>query len=224
VRAAEGFLEINLAVTDMDITQILFLGIAALAVVAAFNVILQRNPIYSALGLIVVLCSLGGLFLLLSAQFIAAIQIVVYAGAIMVLFVFVIMLLNIREEESKTDRQKYLKWLAPLLFLALLAEVYAVIGTVNTAPPPIQSANLTSSPETSLGTVESIAHEMFTSYLLPFEATSVLILMAIVGAIVLARREKKEDIERMEEALLTDQADQPVVDQDRDQSQRHAAA
>src|SRR5262245_64875347 len=142
--------------------QIVFLGLASLAVVAAFNLILQRNPIYSALSLIVTLCVTAALFVLLSAPFIAAIQIIVYAGAIMVLFVFVIMLLNIREEESRTDRQRYLKWLAPPLFLALVGEVIFVIRFVNSAPPPIPSANSVADPSKVLGTVESIANVMFT--------------------------------------------------------------
>ncbi len=159
--------------------------------VDAFNVILQRNPIYSAIGLIVVLCCLAGLFLTLSAQFIAAIQIIVYAGAIMVLFVFVIMLLNIREEESKIDRQKYLKFLAVPLFLALIAEVMAVLKTIGN---PAASDNIP-------GTVESLAEGMFTTYVLPFEATSVLILMAIVGSMLLARRESKEETDDIEAAL-----------------------
>jgi NADH-quinone oxidoreductase subunit J len=187
----------------MDFVQIIFLGLASLAVVAAFSVILQRNPIYSAIGLIVVLCCLAALFLMLYAQFIAAIQIIVYAGAIMVLFVFVIMLLNVREEESKTDRQKYLKWLAAPLFLALLVGLFAAIRIVDTAPA---TANLPATP-TTLGTVESIAGQMFTRYVLPFEAVSVLILTAIVGAVLLARREKKEDIERIEQALAAEPAD-----------------
>src|SRR4029434_32145 len=119
---------------QLHLSHSVFLGLAALAVVAAFNVILQRNPIYSAIGLIVTLCALAGLFLTLSAQFIAAIQIIVYAGAIMVLFVFVIMLLNVRAEETRVDKQKYLKWLAAPLFLALLAQVMAVVRYVNLAP------------------------------------------------------------------------------------------
>jgi NADH-quinone oxidoreductase subunit J len=204
----------------MDFVQIIFLGLAALAVVAAFNIILQRNPIYSAIGLIVVLCCLAGLFLLLYAQFIAAIQIIVYAGAIMVLFVFVIMLLNVREEESKTDRQKYLKWLAAPLFLALLAQLFAVIRIVDTAPA---TANLPATP-TTLGTVESIAGQMFTRYVLPFEAVSVLILMAIVGAVFLAKREKKEDIERIEQALAAEPADLQEARQTVEKSKEEVAA
>jgi len=185
----------------MEIAHILFLGLAALAVVAAFNIILQRNPIYSAIGLIVVLCSLAALFLTLNAQFISAMQIIVYAGAIMVLFVFVIMLLNVRAEETRTDKQKYLKWLAAPLFLALLAEVMAVVRYVNLTPPPLPSANTVSDPQKVLGTVENIAYGMFTDYVIPFEAASVLILMAIVGSMLLARREKQEDVERIEKAL-----------------------
>ncbi len=195
----------------METIHLLFLAIAALAVVSAFNIILQRNPIYSAIGLIIVLCCLAGLFLTLYAQFIAAIQIIVYAGAIMVLFVFVIMLLNVREEESRTDRQKYLKFLAAPLFLALLAEVAVVIRFVNMPAPSIEDPNTAIDPSQSLGTVESIAHVMFTDFVLPFEATSVLILMAIVGAMYLARRDSGEGAERIEQALATDAAQPPVA-------------
>ena len=194
--------------------QILFLLLAALAVVAACNVILQRNPIYSAIGLIVTLCSLAGLFLTLAAPFIAAIQIVVYAGAIMVLFVFVIMLLNVRTEEAKLDRQKYLKWLAIPLFFALLTEVFYVIksvgGTAVELPANLDSGN----PAQVVGTTESIGHAMFSSYLLPFEAASVLILMAIVGAMMLARKESQSDAERAEAEVLQPPIEPPTSGQD----------
>jgi NADH-quinone oxidoreductase subunit J len=192
----------------MEFGHILFLGFAALAVVAAFNVILQRNPIYSAIGLIIVLCSLAALFLTLSAQFIAAMQIIVYAGAIMVLFVFVIMLLNVREEETRVDKQKYLKWLAAPLFLALLAEVMAVVRYVSLTPQPLQSAADAGGQQKVLGTVENIAQGMFTNYVIPFEAASVLILMAIVGSMLLARRDNKEDIDRIEKALVAQQEEE----------------
>ncbi len=195
---------------QIQVTHLFFLAFASLAVVAAFNVILQRNPIYSAIGLIVVLCCLAGLFLTLAAQFIAAIQIIVYAGAIMVLFVFVIMLLNIREEESKIDRQKYLKFLAVPLFLALIAEVMAVLKTIGN---PAASDNIP-------GTVESLAEGMFTTYVLPFEATSVLILMAIVGSMLLARRESKEDTDEIEAALNA--ANHPTVIEESSEEDVHA--
>ena len=183
-----------------NIPVVLFLAFAALAVVAAFNVILQRNPIYSAIALITVLVSLAAIFLLLNAQFIAAIQIIVYAGAIMVLFVFTIMLLNVRAEEAITDKQKYLQWLAVPLFGTLLAEVFFVIRYIGNTPAELPSANAVNNPAQVLGTVESISYGMFSQYVLPFEATSVLILMAIVGAMLLAKRETKQDVERMLEA------------------------
>jgi len=186
--------------------EILFLLFAALAVVAAFNVILQRNPIYSAIGLIVTLCSLAALFLTLYAQFIAAIQIIVYAGAIMVLFVFVIMLLNVRTEEAKPDRQKYLKWLAVPLFFALLGEVFYVIKSVSNPLLPVPHVT---DPSQGIGTVEAIGSAMFQGYILPFEATSVLILMAIVGAMLLARRDRQPNAERVGEAVLRPAIDQP---------------
>lgn len=209
----------------LDIPKLMFLAFAGIAVVAAFNLILQRNPIYSALSLIVTLCVMAALFLMLSAPFIAVIQIVVYAGAIMVLFVFVIMLLNIREEESKVDRQKYLKWAAAPMFLALLAQVFAVIRYVDASAPSIQSPNAPGvSPADSLGTVESIANAMFTTYVLPFEATSVLILMAIVGSQLLARRERKEDIERIEEALAVEQSEQELARRTSEKSNEEVAA
>jgi len=196
----------NMIPETISFEQIIFLGLASLAVVAAFNLILQRNPIYSALSLIVTLCVTAALFVLLSAPFIAAIQIIVYAGAIMVLFVFVIMLLNIREEESRTDRQRYLKWLAPPLFLALVGQVFFVIRYVQSTPPIIPSpTDPNIHPAQSLGSAESIANSLFTEYVLPFEMTSVLILMAIVGSMLLARRGGKEEIERIEQALTADQ-------------------
>lgn len=182
----------------MEIAHIFFLAFAALAVVAAFNVILQRNPIYCAVGLIVVLCCLAVLFLTLYAPFIAAMQIIVYAGAIMVLFVFVIMLLNVREEDTRTDRLKYLKFVAPVLFLLLVGQIAFFVSKAPNPPAPLEIP----------GSVESLAEGLFTKYLVPFEATSVLILMAIVGAMMLARRDKPEEIDRMEQALIDSHAEQ----------------
>ncbi|MGH9839463.1 MAG: NADH-quinone oxidoreductase subunit J family protein [Blastocatellia bacterium] len=196
----------------MDLTQIqavhfLFLAFAALAVVAAFNIILQRNPIYSAIGLIVVLCSLAVLFLMLYAPFIAAIQIIVYAGAIMVLFVFVIMLLNVRAEDAITDRLKYLKFIAPVFFLLLVGQIAFFVSRVQNPPPPARIP----------GSVESIAEGMFTNYVMPFEAASVLILMAIVGAMLLAKRDREEDIVRIEQALAEAQAAEQVVEESKEE-------
>lgn len=178
---------------ELPIQQLIFLFVAAVAVFAAFNVILQRNPIYSALALIITMCALAGTFLMLEAQFVATMQVIVYAGAVMVLFVFVIMLLNVRTEEARQDRVKYLKLVAPLLFIALLGEVIFVARSVTTTAPPLA----TTGNEPAFGTVESIGEAMFSSYLFPFEATSVLILMAMVGSLVLARRRTMSEAETL---------------------------
>jgi NADH-quinone oxidoreductase subunit J len=161
----------------MDV--ILFLIFALIAVVCAVNVVVQTHPISSALSLVGVMGSLAVLYLLLGAEFIAAAQVIVYAGAIMVLFVFVIMLLN-AGTETRTGRS-YLIPGVPLLigFLGLMAFLVQRIF-----------------PDTMVrfggfqgGGPKEIGHALFTTYLLPFEVTSILILVAIIGAIVLARKE-----------------------------------
>ena len=162
----------------------LFIVFAVVAVVTALNVLLQRSPIYSALSLIGMLASLSALYLTLRAQFIAAIQMVVYAGAIMVLFVFVIMLLNVPKDQPQIEKQKGLRLLAIPFAGLLIAEIFYVLKFV----PRISMPPLTSD-DRAVGTTWSIGTTLFTDYLLPFEVTSVLILMAVVGAMVLARRE-----------------------------------
>jgi NADH-quinone oxidoreductase subunit J len=166
--------------------QIFFLFVAVLAVGAALNVIIQKSPINSAFSLIGVMGCLAILYITLQAQLIGAIQIIVYAGAIMVLFVFVIMLLNIRVEESHLDRHKYLYYLAVPFGALLFFEVYYSVSRLRNIE------NIAGNPFVPpVGTSESIGYGLFTHYLLPFEATSILILMAIVGSVILARREKE---------------------------------
>jgi NADH-quinone oxidoreductase subunit J len=162
----------------------LFIVLAIVAVASAVNILLQRNPLYSALSLIGTLAALSALYITLRAQFIAAIQIVVYAGAIMVLFVFVIMLLNEPKAQPRIDKQKGLRYLAIPFAALLIAEAFYVIRSVPAIGlPPVLD------PDRAVGTTWSIGTGLFTDYLLPFEVTSVLILMAVVGAMVLARRE-----------------------------------
>src|SRR6185436_11091503 len=163
----------------MDV--ILFLIFALIAVVCAINVVVQTHPVSSALSLVGVMGSLAVLYLLLGAEFIAAAQVIVYAGAIMVLFVFVIMLLNAGAESKKG--RSYTVQLAgvPLLiaFLGLTAYfVQRMYGNETVTFGMFQK-----------GSPRDIGTALFTTYLLPFEVTSLLILIAIVGAIVLARKE-----------------------------------
>jgi NADH-quinone oxidoreductase subunit J len=164
--------------------KVLFIIFAVIAVASALNILIQRNPLYSALSLIGTLAALSALYVTLRAQFIAAMQIVVYAGAIMVLFVFVIMLLNTPKDLPQIDKQKGLRYLAIPFAGLLLAEAFYIVWRVPVHyMPQIDATNSTA------GTTLSIGRKLFTDYLLPFEVTSVLILMAVVGAMVLARRE-----------------------------------
>ena len=163
----------------------LFIVFAVIAIASALNILLQRSPLYSALSLIGTLLSLSALYLTVHAQFIAAVQIVVYAGAIMVLFIFVIMLLNVPKDQPQIEKQKGLRYLAIPFAGLMIAEMFYVLRPIRLTALPIQPGNA----EQAVGTTWSIGTALFTDYLLPFEVTSVLILMALVGAMVLARRE-----------------------------------
>jgi NADH-quinone oxidoreductase subunit J len=164
------------------VEKVLFIVFALTAVASAVNVVVQRQPLYSALSLIGTLASLSALYITLRAEFIGAMQIIVYAGAIMVLFVFVIMLLNAPREQPAIEKHRWLRHLAIPFGGGLLLEAYYVLERL---PELVQPAN----PDGTVGGTKSIGIALFTDYLLPFEVTSVLILMAIVGAMVLARRE-----------------------------------
>jgi NADH-quinone oxidoreductase subunit J len=164
----------------MDV--ILFLIFAIIAIVSAVNVVVQTHPISSAISLIGVMASLAVLYLLLGAEFIAMAQIIVYAGAVMVLFVFVIMLLN-AGAESKRGRSLMAQLLGMPLLVAFLALASYFIQRLYPAGAMVRFGVFQG------GTAQSVGMALFTTYLLPFEVTSVLILIAIVGAVVLARKE-----------------------------------
>jgi NADH-quinone oxidoreductase subunit J len=140
----------------------------------------QRHPIHSALSLIVVMVALAGLYLLQGAEFVAAVQIIVYAGAIMVLFVFVIMLLNAGEEE-RSNVSRMARFVGAPLGVVFLMEVAYWIGRA--------TAHLGSAPAETVST-RDLSTLLFREYVFPFELTSFLILIALLGALVLARREE----------------------------------
>ena len=168
-----------------SISQLLFVLFGAMALGCALAMVAHRNPLYSAISLVGVFVSLACLYLTLQAPFIAAIQVIVYAGAIMVLVVFVIMLLNVEEEVRRPVRLHYLIPVGVLLAAVLVGEAAFMLQLGNSGPPgfePVQTAS------SDVGLTASIGTGMFTKYLLPFEVTSVLILMALVGAITLARQ------------------------------------
>lgn len=165
------------------IPLIVFFACALLAVASAVTLIVAREPIHSALSLILVMVALAMLYLLLGAEFIAAVQIIVYAGAIMVLFVFVIMLLNARVEE-RTDFSKLAKYAGvPLGFFLLIEIARWMYGSSAGSTIANGAGAITGAVST-----RALSTELFRQYLFNFEATSILILIAILGALVLARK------------------------------------
>lgn len=165
----------------MSIDYYLFFLFAGLAVLGALNLIIQRHPIHSALSLILVMAALAVLYLLLGAEFIAAIQVIVYAGAIMVLFVFVIMLLNAGEEE-RTSLSRAAKYVGLPVGAALLAETCYLLYRAWPAQSVVD-------PSRFVGETAPVANVLFRQFVFPFELTSILILIAILGAIVLAKKD-----------------------------------
>ena len=163
----------------MSVHLILFLAFGAVAVGGAVNLLVQRHPINSALSLIAVMAALAGEYLLLGAEFVAALQVIVYAGAIMVLFVFVIMLLNAGEEERTSGSRVAILFGVPGMLLGSLLVAWVVLRHSGTEAVAIGALP---------GPPKTIGQMLFHEFLLPFEVTSILILIAIMGAVVLASR------------------------------------
>ena len=165
------------------IPQILFFALAITAVAAALGLLIARNPVASALWLVLNLFCVAGLYLTLNAAFIAVIQVIVYAGAIMVLFLFVIMLLNLAEI-PRFQRFNWRLGLAFLLGIGILAQlVYVVARGFDVLPGETLAA-----PGESTGSAQFLARELFTRFAMPFEVIGVLLLVATIGAVLLARR------------------------------------
>jgi NADH-quinone oxidoreductase subunit J len=163
----------------MTAQLLVFLVLAAIAVAGAVSLVLQQHPIHSALSLIVVMVALAGLYLTLDAEFIAAIQVIVYAGAIMVLFTFVIMLLNAGVEEH-TSLSRMARYAGVPLAIFLLTELAYQVARASApmATPPMAE-----------GVTRRLAMLLFQDFVFPFELTSILILIAILGALILAKRD-----------------------------------
>lgn len=166
-------------------STILFFLFAGLAIACALSTVYHRNPLYSAISLVGVFLSLSIIYVSLAAPFIAAVQILIYAGAIMVLVVFVIMLLNL-DEERRHSRLSYLYGAGGFLGIILLAQTLFIYYAVKKAPKVAIDAGET------VGKTLSIGQSMYTEYLLPVEIVGVLLLMAIIGGVVLARRIEPE--------------------------------
>lgn len=170
----------------MTIDLVLFFGLALIAVVAAIAMIASRNAVYSALFLVFNFLTVATLYLLLNAAFIAVVQITVYAGAIMVLFLFVIMLLG-TERESIDGGIRWQMSLAIVLGLALAVELAYVLLRSNIVQGSLADLSV------EFGSPASIGRVLFSEYLVPFEVTSILLLVAMIGAIVITRKQRRED-------------------------------
>ena len=162
----------------------LFFPLAALLIATALGVVMNRHPVRSALSLVATLFLLAVIFIFLDAHMVAALQVIVYAGAIMVLFLFVIMLLNLQRDPPQLRRRGW--QLAAVLTASLFAlgVVGAVRGPIASLPGPGQAAPLPA----QFGTSAALGERLFTGFLLPFEITSLLLLVAVIGAVVLAKR------------------------------------
>ena len=163
----------------MNVHLVLFLAFGAVCVAGAVNLLAQRHPINGALSLIAVMAALAGEYLLLGAEFVAAVQVIVYAGAIMVLFVFTIMLLNAGEEERTKGSRVAILLGVPGMVIGSTLVAWVLLRHSGTGSAPVGAL---------LGDPKTIGQLLFHEFLLPFEVTSILILIAIMGAVVLATK------------------------------------
>jgi len=171
------------------VETLFFYVFGIIAIVSGLMMVLSRNPVHSALFLIVTFFALAGLFILLEAHFLAAIQILVYTGAIMVLFLFVIMLLNLKTVKREFEKLLHLKILGVSAAIFLAFELLYLIskGSILGAAGQLSAQDVAQEGNTRL-----IGKLLFTDYLLPFEITSILLIVAIIGAVVLAKKSLRE--------------------------------
>lgn len=168
----------------MPITEIIFWALSSVAILAALMVIFSKNPVHSVLWLIVVFFAISGHYVLLNAQFLAIVNMIVYAGAIMVLFLFVIMFMNLNAD-SEPQKSKWMKFAAVLsggsLMLILIAALKDNDGFISSMRG-----------EGSIGLIKNLGKVLFTDYVVPFEISSVLFLSAMVGAVVLGKKDSSK--------------------------------
>ena len=175
----------------MGITQILFWALSALALASALLVITSKNPVYSVLWLIVTFFTISGHYLLLNAQFLAIVNIIVYAGAIMVLFLFVIMLMNL-SKDTEPQKSKWLKLAGAVAGGSLLLVLVAALRNTE--------VRMTEMGTGEIGLIENLGKVLFTEYVVPFEIASILFLSAMIGAVVIGKRDKRPIVDEILEA------------------------
>lgn len=161
-----------------------FFYFGSVIVLCAFLVVALRNPVHSVIALLVMFFHIAGLFVTLHAEFLAAVQLIVYAGAILVLYLFVVMILNLQKDDSY---QRQVKWGLGLGLLAL-AEVIAIISKVALPEEPASGAAAAGEAATAVGNTEMVGKALYTTYLFPFEVASLILLVAMIGAIIMAKK------------------------------------
>jgi len=170
------------------VAQLFFLYLASVIVLTSVLVVALRNPVYSVLSLLIMFFHVAGLYVTLHAEFVAAVQIIVYAGAILVLYLFVVMLLNVKRE----DRYHAQFPLGALVGVLILTEVILLLWQLREPAPP--AVSLSPPPpgrvlNTAEGNTEAIGEVLYSTYLFPFEVASLILLVAMIGAIILAKRD-----------------------------------
>ena len=194
LRIFDGYFFYHAGLKTVDLQSVLFMLFAFGAIVSALLTVTRKNPVSSAMSLVAHFFMLTGLYLTLQAHFVAAVQVLVYAGAIMVLVVFVIMLLNVGREVQQTSKRS----LRTTATVATAAVIAVMLGSSMLSESTGKTNLVKLSQEmgtTEMGTTSSIGKTLFTDYIFPFEAVSLLLLAALIGAVVLAKRHVKEEVQ-----------------------------
>jgi NADH-quinone oxidoreductase subunit J len=171
----------------MNITEILFWVLSVVAVFSALMMVISKNPVYSVLWLIITFFSISGHYILLNAQFLAIVNIIVYAGAIMVLFLYVMMLMDL-SKDSEPQKNKWLKLIGAVAGGSLLLVLVAALRTTDRQMTELNTGNI--------GLIENLGKVLFKEYVVPFEISSILFLSAMVGAVVIGKRDEKTIAEK----------------------------
>lgn len=171
----------------MGITQILFWTLSVITLFSALMVVISKNPVYSVLWLIVTFFTISGHYILLNAQFLAVVNIIVYAGAIMVLFLFVIMLMNLNKD-TEPQKNKWLKLIGAVAGGCLLLVMVAALRHTEKQMTELGTGDI--------GLIQNLGKVLFKEYVVPFEISSILFLSAMVGAVVLGKRDEKGPAEK----------------------------
>jgi len=184
---------------------VFFLIFAGIALVAALGVVLAPNPVHSALSLVTVLIAISALFIIQDAQLLAAVQVIVYAGAIVVLFLFVIMLLGVDRRESTEEPHRLQREIALFVGLVLVVGLVALLAQGWATGAPATRGVLT---PVGSNNIKAVSESLFTTFLWPFELTAVLLVIAVIGGVVLARRSSLPAAEELDELEADAEADQ----------------